>query len=208
METLEITAGAPGLRALLARAVGLDPQAAARLRQLSADTVDVFVTTPFTTTAARRVHGTAGRDGAAVGAADLLRALNEGGTDIGAARDASWPGSLPPVTGFTLVDDLPVHVVRSLADQGRALARQFSGPLGPPASLLDQEVISVEGNGLRAGVPMRMIFSCTALGLIPGFEAANEVPRHLRVSVNGRWTRLDAPYGSIYHTTGLGLGVL
>ena len=46
-ETLEIGSGGPGLRALVTRAVGLDAGASVRLRQLTDDVVDVFVTTPF-----------------------------------------------------------------------------------------------------------------------------------------------------------------
>lgn len=207
VETLSIQAGGRNLQALLARAIGIESTASARFRQLSPDTVDVFVTTPFGVTASRRIKGVAGRDGAAVGASDLLRALDEGTEEIGNARDASWPGSLPPVSGFKLVDDIPVTIVRQLADQGQALARQFSGPLGPPSSLMDQEVITVEGNGNTAAIPMRTVFTCTSLGLIPGFAAPDDVPRHLRVSVNGRWTRVDAPYGSVYHSSGLGLSV-
>ncbi|AKF28258.1 hypothetical protein YH66_12240 [[Brevibacterium] flavum] len=207
VETLTISSGARGLQALIARAVGLDELANARFRQLTPEIVDVFVTTPFGVTASRRVGGHAGRDGAAVGAKDLLAALSENRDEVGASRDASWPGSLPPATGFTLIDELPTHIVRTLADQGQALARQFSGPMGPPSSLMDQEVIAAEGNGKTASIPMRTVFTCTSLGLIPGFEAPNEVPRHLRVSVNGRWTRIDAPYGSVYHSSGLGLSV-
>lgn len=48
---------------------------------------------------------------------------------------------------------------------------------------------------------MRMIFACTSLGLIPGFEAPAEIPRHLRVSTSGSWVRLDAPFGSVYRST-------
>ena len=54
---------------------------------------------------------------------------------------------------------------------------------------------------------MRMIFTCTALGLIPGFAAPIDVPRHLRIATAGRWVRMDAPFGSVYHSTGLGLFV-
>ena len=49
-------------------------------------------------------------------------------------------------------------------------------------------------------IPMRMIFACTALGLIPGFEAPTEIPRHLRVATAGSWVRLDAPFGSVYRS--------
>ncbi len=206
-ESLEITSGGPGLRALLSRAVGLDSQATARLRQLEG-AVEVFVTTPFEVVAARRVQGRAGRDGAAVAARDLdaaLRAQDSGLIEAGPARDAQWPGALPPAQGFTLVDELPVAVVRELADAGRALARQFSGPAGPPHSLLNQTVLEVEGEGARVEIPMRMIFACTSLGLIPGFSAPMSIPRHLRVSHLGRWVRLDAPFGSVYHSTRLSL---
>ncbi|MBC3185017.1 hypothetical protein H7347_00195 [Corynebacterium sp. zg-331] len=208
-ETLRIRAGAPGLESLLARAVGLDASALARLRSTpDGHHVDVFVTTPFEVVAARRVEGQASREGAVVGAHDLYGAVaaRSSARDIGVARDPSWPGALPPAEGFRLLDEVPVSVVRGLADQGQALARQFSGPLGPPASLLNQPVLEVSGEeGSSVAVPMRMIFTCTALGLIPGFATPVEVPRHLRVSALGRWVRVDAPFGTVYHSTRLSL---
>ena len=101
---------------------------------------------------------------------------------------------------------MPVGVARRLADEGRNLARQFSGPAGPPKSLLDGIVLTADADSDNpVEIPMRMIFACTALGLIPGFEAPAEIPRHLRVSSCGRWTRLDAPFGSVYRNAGLGL---
>lgn len=203
-ESLQITGGAPGLQALVGRAIGLDASASARFRQLG-EAVDVFVTTPFEIVASRRITGTAGRDGAVVGANDLLNALLNDTEEIGPARDPNWPGALPPDTGFTLVDNIPVAVVRELADQGQALARQFSGPMGPPASLLNQTVLTVSNEQQEAEITMRMIFTCTSLGLIPGFAAPIDVPRHLRVSVAGRWVRLDAPFGTVYRSTGLSL---
>ena len=59
------------------------------------------------------------------------------------------------------------------------------------------------GDGEEVEIPMRMIFACTNLGLIPGFAASMDIPRHLRVSANGRWARVDAPFGSVYHARGL-----
>ncbi|MDO5669061.1 MAG: hypothetical protein Q4G50_03575 [Corynebacterium sp.] len=204
MESLRILGGAPGLQSLVGRAVDLDASASARFRQLG-DQVDVFVTTPFQVVAARRIEGEASRDGAVVAATALLDALRTSSPHIGPARDPNWPGALPPATGFQLLDEVPVDVVRDLADQGQALARQFSGPLGPPASLLDQTVLTVTGEAGTAEVPMRMIFTCTSLGLIPGFAAPMEVPRHLRVSISGRWVRIDAPFGTVYRSTSLSL---
>ena len=104
-----------------------------------------------------------------------------------------------------MVDTLPVTVVRDLSDKGQQLTRQFSGPMGPPSSLLNQTVVTVEGDGATVEIPMRMIFACTNLGLIPGFSAPMDVPRHLRVAQLGRWVRLDAPFGSIYRSTRLSL---
>ena len=89
------------------------------------------------------------------------------------------------------------------------MARQFSGPLGPPRSLLNQTVLTVdseqETGGSAVEVPMRMIFTCTSLGLIPGPGAPVELPRHLRIATAGRWVRMDAPFGSVYHSTALNL---
>lgn len=205
-ETLRISAGAQGLTALIGRAVGLDAAASARLKTVAADAVDVFVTTPFDCIASRRVRGQASRDGAVVSAGSLLAALRAGVQEIGVAQDQNWPGALPPVDGFVLRETIPVSVVRKLADEGRSLARQFSGPKGPPVSLLDSAVITVSDAGRDPlEIPMRMVFTCTSLGLIPGFDAPIEIPRHMRVATAGRWVRLDAPFGSVYRNTGLGL---
>lgn len=211
-ESLTLTGGGVGLKALIARAVGLDAAASVRLRQLDDQRVDVFVTTPFEVVAARRITGTVGRDGAVVSAQALGDALsapdteNTADLDLGPARDASWPGALPPAEGFQEIDTLPVAVVRELSDQGQRLAREFSGPMGPPSSLLNQTVITVDNAaGVQVEIPMRMIFACTNLGLIPGFSAPMNVPRHLRVAGKGRWVRVDAPFGSVYHSTRLSL---
>ena len=77
--------------------------------------------------------------------------------------------------------------------------------MGPPKSLLNQTVLTVESAETHVEIPMRMIFACTSLGLIPGFAASLKIPRHLRVAAKGRWVRLDAPYGSVYHSTRLSL---
>ena len=206
MITLDVATGVRGLTTLLGRAVGLDEQACARIQEVGDGVLDVFVTTPFDVIASRRITGTVSRNTATVGARDLLEALQSGTREIGPARDASWPGALPPASGFVAREQVPVGVARRLADEGRNLARQFSGPAGPPKSLLDGTVLTADADSADpVEIPMRMIFACTALGLIPGFEAPVEIPRHMRVATCGRWTRLDAPFGSVYRNTGLGL---
>ncbi|AIG64580.1 hypothetical protein CATYP_08300 [Corynebacterium atypicum] len=222
-EYLDLYAGGPGLQALLGRAVSLDASALARLQQLDGDAVDVFVTTPFSVVAARRVNGVPSRDRAVVSAQTMLAAVSEFNSarpssqrlDLGTPRDPFWPGALPPAAGFREVDRVPVGVARRLADKGQALARQFSGPLGPPRSLLDQTVVTVTGPAgedaqeggaeVTVEVPMRVIFTCTSLGLIPGFNAGMDVPRYLRVSHRGRWLRVDCPFGAVYYSRTIGL---
>ncbi len=198
IESLSITSGASGLTALLNRAVALDPLALARF-STSSRGVDVFVSTPFGVLAARRVTGTASRNGAVVKAAQFV-------TDFSApAIDSSWNFGALPMGEFTLLDEIPATVMHQLVQQGKALARQFSGPLGPPASLMDQTIITVSGAAGQAEIPMRMVFAMASLGLIPDFAAPASVPRYLRVSTVGNWVRIDAPFGSVYRNAGSSL---
>ena len=95
--------GLGGLRALLQRAVALDPHALARFQTVGA-ALNVFVTTPFDCIVARRVAGEISRDGAAVSAAEFWEALSKqtGQTvTIGRPQDASWPGALRRSRAFS-----------------------------------------------------------------------------------------------------------
>lgn len=217
MAHVEFSAGARGVAAMLQRAMRFDAASLARLRQRD-EFVDVFVHTPFGVLASRSAHGVVG-DGAAAGgsgsaggvvvrAADLAALLGTSG-DVGPAdavageapeAQALWPGVLPPATGFVLLDQVPAAVVADLAGKGKELTRQFSTSVGPPASLLEQEVLRVRGGEVEVGVPMRMIFACVNLGFVPGLgsSADADVPRHLRVSALDRWVRLDAAYGTVW----------
>lgn len=208
-ETLTVEQGERGLRALLQRALALQDDAYVRFQRVGEHDIDVFVTTPFDCVASRRVRGTVSRDGAVVPARRVLEALETSTGALGAAQDQNWPGALPPAQGFVLREEVPISTARQLADEGRNLARQFAGPLGPPVSLLDAVVITVDADdrGPKLEIPMRAVFTCTSLGLIPGFEAPVEVPRYLRVSSAGRWVRIDAPFGTVYHSKSLSLFV-
>ena len=202
MVAVRIERGARGLTALLSRALALDAQASARIQEVGEGQLDVFVTTPFNAIASRRTSGSTTHPGATVSARAMLDALKAGAAEVGPARDAAWPGALPPASGFIAREEVPIGVARRLADEGRNLARQFSGPAGPPRSLLDGVVLTADADSdAPVEIPMRMIFACTALGLIPGFEAPAEIPRHMRVATSGSWVRLDAPFGSVYRST-------
>ncbi|AKK03810.1 hypothetical protein [Corynebacterium epidermidicanis] len=199
MTVFNITSGQHGLHALLTRAVALQSDAVARIQLLPNGDCEVFVTTPFDVIASRRVTAELTGQESIFPASELLAGA------LTKSIPNSWPGALPPVGKFEQLDIIPVDVVHQLLDQGKDLARSFSGPLGPPKSLLDQEVLQVSGGGKTAAVTMRMIFACNSLGLIPGRAARPEIPRHVRVAVAGRWVRLDAPFGSVYQSQGLSL---
>lgn len=221
-DTFRITQGAHGLMAVALRVQHLNSAALARVADLGDGSCDVFFTTPFGVTVARRVRGTVSRDGVVIPIMELIEGLKaeESDGDFGAtavdacelsfhSHDGAWPGALPPLSAFELLDEIPAADALRLADEGRALARQFSGPLGPPASLLDQEVIHVtSADGTKdCAIPMRSIFACAALSFIPplGANLPASIPRTLRVSVAGRWVRIDAPFGSVYRNEGLPL---
>ena len=197
--TVRLSQGAEGVRSLAQRAQGLNARALVRTRQLPGGVVEAFVTTPFDVLASRRAQGRTSVDAGALVVADFLA------TGSGPNAQASWPGALPPAEGFSLIDEVPAEVALPLSTEGHNLARQFSGPAGPPRSLLDQTVLTVSGNDQEAHIPMRMIFACTSLGLIPGFAAPTSVPRYLRVSACGRWVRIDAAFGTVYRSSGLSL---
>ena len=141
MVEVRIERGARGLTALLSRALALDAQASARIQEVSEGQLDVFVTTPFDAIASRRTSGSTTHPGATVSARAMLDALKSGAAEVGPARDTAWPGALPPASGFIAREEVPIGVARRLADEGRNLARQFSGPAGPPRSLLDGVVL-------------------------------------------------------------------
>ena len=129
MVEVRIEQGARGLTALLSRALALDAQASARIQKVGEGQLDVFVTTPFDAIASRRTSGSTTDPGATVSARAMLDALKSGATEVGAARDTAWPGALPPASGFIAREEVPIGVARRLADEGRNLARQFSGPV-------------------------------------------------------------------------------
>ena len=152
--------------------------------------------------------------------------------ECGAAADSSWPGSVPVDGGWTVVDAVPAAVFRDLEARARGVAKEESGPQGLPTSLLDQKVLTVRGarpadaagneggaaaavgneggaaaaakreGGPVAEISMREVFALCAMGFIPVNPSADEP---VRVSVKGRWRRLDGRFGSVYVSEGLGV---
>ncbi len=114
--------------------------------------------------------------------------------DPGAPQDLLWRSELPSNGGWQPVDNLPVQVVRDLAEQGVKLARENVGPHGtPPASLMDQNVLTVSNSEIEVKVPMRCLFALSGMGFVDSSLGEDVV----RVSATDAWLRLDARYGAV-----------
>ncbi|NKY30814.1 hypothetical protein HGB38_32080 [Nocardia gamkensis] len=202
------------LATFLSRAVRLDPAAVVRLRRRGEKYVAAWVATGFEALAMRTVVAELGVDDVTVGADLVLAGSASGGPiDLGFSMDSAWRGALPPTDGFAHVDDVPARTLVELAEQGAQLAKEHSSGHGPPASLLDQAVLTVSGAGARVQVPMRVVFALTAMDFIPhsGEKAdARRIPTAeiVRVRATRTWLRLDARYGSVARRLGGGIPLL
>lgn len=185
------------LGAFVARVVRLDPTAIVRLRsdvRRGPGAVTAWATTPFDVLATRAVLGTLEPADVTVPASALLTALTvDRAATVDPGVGAPWLGELPPDTGWAPVDAIPVAEIEGVTDRGLALARENSGPLGPPASLLDQTVLTVSADaGPTVKVPMRCLFALSGMGFV-----ASDDPSPVRISATGSWLRLDARYGAV-----------
>lgn len=195
-------AGRHDLVVFAERARIMDEASVIRLRTRADGLLGAWVATGFDVLAGRAVTGriqpadmTCAADALALG----LRAAGDGGyTDPGYPLDSAWRGALPAETGFVHVDDVPATVLADLAIRGAELARESAGH-GPPASLLDSEVLQVSGNGTHAGVPMRCVLALTAMRFLPEDPPDAEV---VRVRTSAAWLRIDARFGSVFRRHG------
>src|SRR3954453_2339117 len=161
------------------RAVRLDAAAVVRLRERAGGLVVAWVATGFDVLASRVVGGRIRPADLCAGADALTSGLTAmdrtGYVDPGFPMDSAWRGALPPDAGFVHVDDVPARVVLDLAQRGVALAKEHSGAHGPPASLLDQEVVAVSSGNTSVGIPIRCVFALTAMGFLPQSGSAGEL---------------------------------
>jgi hypothetical protein len=202
------------LSTFVERALRLDDASVVRLRERPGGQVVAWVATGFDVLASRVVGGRVRPADLSAAADGLARALPDmdrtGYVDPGFAMDSAWRGALPPDTGFVYLDDVPARVVLDLAQRGVALAKEHGSAHGPPASLLDQEVVSVSSGDSAVGIPMRCVFALTAMGFLPQsnkltdeFAPESVAPDEVvRVRVLPAWLRIDARFGTVYRRRG------
>ncbi|MBJ7338857.1 hypothetical protein [Mycolicibacterium sp.] len=201
------------LATFVEHAIRLDIASVVRLRQRGEGQVVAWVATGFDVLASRVVSGRVMPADLSVGADALVMALpsmdRAGFVDPGFAMDSAWRGMLPPETGFVHLDDIPARVVLDLAQRGVALAKEYGSAHGPPASLLDQEVVAVSSGEAEVGIPMRCVFALTAMGFLPQartddqFAPESVAPDEVvRVRVLPTWLRVDARFGTVYRRRG------
>lgn len=164
--------------ALLTRAHGLSSDALVRTRGRQ-----VFVTTPFDVLACR----TSPVDMPQL--TTTVSSLLDAPSTSTSPTDATWlwPGALPPESGFELLDVVSADDALKLAESIRDNVRGLSKV---PVQLLDQESLVVAGHG----VPNRMLLAAHAMGFLPS---------PMRVSISGRWTRLDCINATLYYVASL-----
>lgn len=184
------------------RAMRLDNAAVIRLRARSGGLLTAWTGTGLDVLAGRVVCGSTRPGDLCAGAGELARGLaaadDSGYVDPGVPAEIAWRGALPPHGGFAHLDEIPVQVMLDLTQRGVSLARQHGEAGGPPAWLLDQEVIRVHSGDISVGIPMRCVFAAAAMGFLPQSPAGETV----RVRALPAWLRIDAGFGSVYRRRG------
>jgi hypothetical protein len=184
------------LAAFVARAVRLDAQALVRLRSRGDGVVEAWTATPFDVLATRAIHATVTPADVTVSGNELLAGLTVARADVvdaGPPRDLLWRTELPAVGGWSHVEDVPASVLAELTDRGLTVARENVGPQGtPPASLLEQPVLTVSNGDVDLKVQLRCLFALSGMGFT-GADTDDVV----RVSATDSWLRMDARYGAV-----------
>lgn len=217
MSDRRLTVAGAGPRANLAafvtRLLRTDDSAVIRVRCRDDERVEVWGRTGFGVLAVRVLTGSVAPESLVCSAATVLDSLREdpagerqhagGYVDVGFALDSAWRGALPPATGFAHVDDVPAQALRTVAARGVEVGRESGGPAGPPASLLDSEVVAVSADRVTVPILLRTAFALEAMGF-----AADGADEPVRVSASATWVRVDARFGSLYQRRESGPGLL
>ena len=160
------------------------------------DMVRLWATTPFDSLVTRAIRARLVPSDVTVLAGNLLSGLavaTATEVDPGPVADSAWRSQLPPPQGWVTVDEVPAAVLAALAEEGATNARDRPGPAGAASTaLLDTEVLTVSGGGMRVVLNLRMVFALAGMGFAPA--APDEV---VKVSATDSWARIDARFGAV-----------
>jgi hypothetical protein len=166
-----------------------------RLR-VDGPSVRMWAGTPFDALVTRAIRGSLMPSDVTVYAGNLLSGLavaTSPEVDPGPTVDAMWRSQLPPPSGWVQVDEVPAAVLAALAEEGAIGARDRPGPAGAASTaMLDTEVLTVTGNGMRVTLSLRVVFALAGMGFAPA--TPGEV---VRVSATDSWARVDARFGAV-----------
>lgn len=181
--------------AFTGRVARWDPSGLIRLRA-DGDLVRLWATTPFDALVTRAVRGRVQPSDVTVHAGNLLSGLavaRADEVDPGPADDVAWRAQLPPGGGWVTVDEVPATVLAALAEEGATGARERPGPAGAASTaLLDTEVLTVTGAGMRVVINLRMVFALSGMGFAPSIPG-----EQVRVSATDAWARIDGRFGAV-----------
>jgi hypothetical protein len=181
--------------AFVGRVSRWDPLGPVRLRA-DGELIRLWGTTPFDTLVTRAVHGTVEPRDVTVHAGNLLSALavsTATAVDPGPVVDAAWRTQLPPIQGWITVDRVPVSVLDEVVERGTSEARDNAGPAGGTSTaLLDSDVLTVSGHGMRVVVPLRVLFALSGMSF-----TGSGPDETVRISATDAWLRLDARFGAV-----------
>lgn len=192
--------------AFLARLLRLDAAALVRL-QPAGDQMSIWGQ-PLGVVVRREIRAGLNVSDRTVSAAELLAALGPlatGPTQLPAARDAAWRTTLPPRAGWSVLDAIPVGVLRGLADRAGQVVQGARDPTLAGEALLDQEALRVSHGGEEVVLAIRLIVVLIKTGLLgAGGQSADLV----RVAATPAWARVAARHGTVYQRrSGLGLSL-
>lgn len=177
---------------LLIRLLRLEKDSLVRLQQ-TRDQVTIWAQ-PLSILIRREVRARLSVADRTVSAGELLAAISASTGDVAlpAARDAAWRITLPPRTGWSILDAVPVEVLRDLADDAGRVVRAAQDPAAAGEALLDRETLYVSRDGEQVALPMSVVVVLNRLGFL---GAAAGVAK---VACTPAWTRIAARHGTAY----------
>lgn len=181
---------------LLVRLIRLDAAGVVRL-QHAGNHVTLWAQ-PLGVVVRREVRARLGVADRTVSAAELLAAVDDpagGSVRLPLPNERAWRVSLPPRTGWSILDEVPVEVLQKLADNAGRLVRAAEDPAAAGESLLDQEAVRVSRGAEEVVLPMRVVTVLNRMGFLgPHGQLADVV----RVACTPTWTRVAARHGTAY----------